>query len=73
MFNVLFTEIDCGPPNPVENTTVEISETTYRSIATYICLVTFQYESGSGSVECLSVGEWSIPTIICIGGLLLIY
>ncbi|KAK2153589.1 hypothetical protein NP493_2290g00000, partial [Ridgeia piscesae] len=65
--NLCETEINCGPPQNLTNTTTHFDGTTFGDTANYTCDVGFEYLSGAGHVvtQCNGTGNWTSVNETC--------
>ena len=63
------TEINCGPPHQLTNSTTLVNGTTFGDTANYTCEVGFKYLSGAGHVvtQCHGTGNWTYVNETCTG------
>jgi len=57
---------DCGVPPTVMSSYCNLGQTTIGAVRQYACDDGYDM-SGSGSIECLNTGEWSVPSFTCSG------
>ncbi|XP_068461497.1 sushi domain-containing protein 1 isoform X2 [Clinocottus analis] len=58
--------VDCGQPASVENSVLlSVTDTTYNSMATFVCDEGFVWRSGNSSSVCGADGLWKGPNMVC--------
>lgn len=67
-FCFIYTDVDCGPLNGIENGTVvlEDNRTTFRAIARYVCNLNYSLSNGDAKRTCADDGIWTGRTPQCL-------
>ena len=62
---VVFVVVDCGQPAAVPNGKTKVSDTSWKSVASYTCDTGFVLQ-GASSRQCMSTGEQQLSLCWCV-------